>query len=146
MQWFKSEFSFLSLCCVAVVVWVYPVLTLFSEQAKKMGPWKHKTHFKKLSCTWFKPEFGPKAWLCWFGSVPLMCSSGVRSRLNTKYTTIYKTENQWGPAVEHRALYSVLWGHLNGKQIQKGGNIFICMADWFFCAVETQHCKATILQ
>ena len=38
-------------------------------------------------------------------------------------------------------------GDLDGKKIQKRGDIRICIADSFCCTVETtQHCKATILQ
>ena len=36
---------------------------------------------------------------------------------------------------------------LNGKEIQKGGALSICMTDSFCCRVEiTQHCKATIMK
>ena len=31
----------------------------------------------------------------------------------------------------HRGLYSMLCGDLNGKEVQKGGDICICMADSF---------------
>ena len=37
----------------------------------------------------------------------------------------------------HRELYSVLCGDLNGKEIQKGGDKYICVADSLCCAVET---------
>ena len=37
--------------------------------------------------------------------------------------TISKIDNQWGPIVLHRELYSVLCGNLNGKIIQKRGDV-----------------------
>ena len=48
-----------------------------------------------------------------------------------------------------RELYSMLCSDLNGKEIQKRGDISICIADSLCCTVETtvkKHCKATILQ
>ena len=36
-----------------------------------------------------------------------------------------------------RELYSVLCGDLNGKEIQKGGDMYICMAGSFCSTVET---------
>ena len=32
---------------------------------------------------------------------------------------MYKIDDKWEPTVEHRELYSVLCGDLNGKEIQK---------------------------
>ena len=60
---------------------------------------------------------------------------------------MYKTENQREPTVQHRELYSVLCGDLNGKEIQKGGDVCIYGADSLCCAAETnKHRKATILK
>ena len=42
----------------------------------------------------------------------------------------------------HRELYSVLCGDLNGKEIQKRGDVCICLADSLCCAAE--HCKTTV--
>ena len=50
---------------------------------------------------------------------------------------MHKTDNSWEPTVEHRELYSVLSGDLNGKEIQKTGDICICIADSLYCTVET---------
>ena len=36
----------------------------------------------------------------------------------------------------HGELYSVFCGDLNGKEIQKGGDTCICMADSLCCIVE----------
>ena len=49
--------------------------------------------------------------------------------------------------MELRELYLMHYGDFNGKEVQKGGDICICMAD-SFCWTEklTQHCKVTILQ
>ena len=35
---------------------------------------------------------------------------------------------------------------LNGKEIQKGGDICVCITDLFCCPLETLHCKAAVLQ
>ena len=32
-------------------------------------------------------------------------------------------------------------GHLSGKEVQKGGDICVCMADSFFCTVKIHHHK-----
>ena len=37
--------------------------------------------------------------------------------INALHTTAYKTDNQPGPAVQHRELYSVLCNDLYGKRI-----------------------------
>ena len=41
-------------------------------------------------------------------------------------------------------LYLMQCGDLNGKEVQKGGDICVCMANSFFCTVKIHH-KATIL-
>ena len=43
----------------------------------------------------------------------------------------------WEPTVQHRELYSVLCGDLNGKEIQKRGDIYIHIADSLCCTAET---------
>ena len=51
--------------------------------------------------------------------------------------------------VKHTELYLMHCGNLNGKEVQKGGDICMHMADPFCCAVQwrlTQYWKATILQ
>ena len=49
--------------------------------------------------------------------------------------------------MSHRELYSVLCGDLNGKGIQKRGDISILQLIHFGVQQKlTQHCKATILQ
>ena len=62
---------------------------------------------------------------------------------------MYKIGDEGEPTVEHRELYLMLCGYLNGKEIQERGYIYLyTWADSFCCTVETntQHCKATILQ
>ena len=51
--------------------------------------------------------------------------------------TVYKIDNSWEPTVEHRELYSMLHGDPSEKEIQKRGEICICIADSFCCTVET---------
>ena len=50
--------------------------------------------------------------------------------------TTYKIDNRWEHTVEHRELYLIRCGNLNGREVQKGGNICMCMADSFCCAVQ----------
>ena len=51
--------------------------------------------------------------------------------------TMYKMDSWWEHAVEHRELtHLVLCDDLNGREVQKGGDICMCMADSFCCAVE----------
>ena len=54
------------------------------------------------------------------------------------YTTdsLYKVDNEWDYTVYHRELYLMHRGDLNGKEVQKGGDICITMADSSCCAVE----------
>ena len=33
------------------------------------------------------------------------------------HSTVYKIDNQQGPTVEHRELYSIFYNNLNGKRI-----------------------------
>ena len=42
-------------------------------------------------------------------------------------------------------LYLMQCGDLNGKEVQKGGDIYVFTANSFSCTVEIQHHKATIL-
>ena len=51
--------------------------------------------------------------------------------------TTSKIDNQWGPIVLHRELYSVPCGNLNGKIIQKREDICTLIADSLCCTVET---------
>ena len=50
---------------------------------------------------------------------------------------VEKCEMSGEPTVEHRELYSVLCGDLNGKEIQKRGDICIRIADSLCCTAET---------
>ena len=38
---------------------------------------------------------------------------------------MYKMDNKCEPAVEHRELYSLVWGELNGKELQMRGDMCI---------------------
>ena len=50
---------------------------------------------------------------------------------------LFKKQNsQWEYTVQHRELYLMHCGNLNGRAVQKGGDIYVCMADSFCCAVE----------
>ena len=46
--------------------------------------------------------------------------------------------------IQHKELYSVFCGNLNGKEIQKKRG-YMYTADSLYFTIETQHCKATIL-
>ena len=50
---------------------------------------------------------------------------------------MHKTDNSWEPTVEHRELYSVLCGDLNGKVIRKRQEVYIGVADSLYCTAET---------
>ena len=43
------------------------------------------------------------------------------------------TKKKGEPTVQHRELYSMLRGHLNGKEIQKGGHTCIHIIDPLCC-------------
>ena len=47
--------------------------------------------------------------------------------------TVYKIDNEWEPTAELRELYSVLYGDLNGKEIQHRGDTCIHTADSLCC-------------
>ena len=51
--------------------------------------------------------------------------------------TMYKIDDRWEPTVQLEEPYSVLCGDLTGKEIQKRGDICICIADSLFCTIET---------
>ena len=50
--------------------------------------------------------------------------------------TMYKIGNWWEHTAWHGELYLMHCGNLNGREVQKGGDICTCMADSFCCAVE----------
>ena len=50
--------------------------------------------------------------------------------------TLYKVDDQWEPPVEHREPYSELPGDLNGKEIQKRGDICTHATNSFFLKVK----------
>ena len=58
----------------------------------------------------------------------------------------------WEPAIKHSKINLVLyddldgWNRVGGREVQEGGDICIHITDSFHCIVETQHCKAIILQ
>ena len=47
------------------------------------------------------------------------------------------TKEKGEPTVQHRELYSMLRGHLNGKEIQKGGDTCIHITDPLCCIIDT---------
>ena len=55
----------------------------------------------------------------------------------TQYACTYKTGNQQEPAVQQREFYSMLYGDLNGKEIQKRGDICKQIADSLCHTAET---------
>ena len=58
----------------------------------------------------------------------------------------------WEPAIKHSKINMMLyddldgWNRVSGTEIQEGRDICIHITDSFNCTVETQHCKAIILQ
>ena len=66
-----------------------------------------------------------------------------------KHTTVYRMDNQQGPTVEHREVYSILCNDLHGKRILKKKKRIHIYVELIHFAVHlklTQHCKSTILQ
>ena len=60
--------------------------------------------------------------------------------------SMYKIDNWWEHSVQHRELYLMHCGDLNGREIQKGGVICIHMADSFRCAVEANTSNYTAIK
>ena len=53
------------------------------------------------------------------------------------HTVIFKVDNQQGPTVQHRKLYSMLCGSLDGRGAWGRMNTCICMAESLHCSPET---------
>ena len=53
------------------------------------------------------------------------------------HTTIYKTDNQQRPAVQHRELYSILHNNQYGKESKKKVNACICITESLCSVPET---------
>ena len=49
-------------------------------------------------------------------------------------TITYRRDNQQGPTVEHRELYSVSWETITEKNIKK--NVYMCITDSLCCMAE----------
>ena len=64
------------------------------------------------------------------------------------YTLLYiKRITHETASVYHRELYLALCGHLNGKEIQKRGGMFIHITGSLCRTIETNtHCKKTLIQ
>ena len=45
----------------------------------------------------------------------------------------------------NRELYLTHCDNLNGKEVPKGGNIYVCMADSFCCTVEVDSLEKTLM-
>ena len=52
------------------------------------------------------------------------------------HTAIFKTDNQQGPTVQHRALCSVLCGGLDGRGVWGRTERCVCMGEPLCCASE----------
>ena len=53
------------------------------------------------------------------------------------HTAVFKTDNQQGPTVQHRDLYSIFCNNRNGKRIWKRRDTCICITESFCCIPET---------
>ena len=53
------------------------------------------------------------------------------------HTAIFKMDNQQEPMVQHRELYSILHGSLDGKGVWGEMNTCMCMAESLCCPPET---------
>ena len=75
---------------------------------------------------------------------------GISQEFGTNiYTllTVYKTDNQQRPTVQHRELNSVFCNSYKGKESEKAMNKYICVLNHFAEHQKlAQHCKSIILQ
>ena len=53
------------------------------------------------------------------------------------HTLLYKLDNQQGPNVQHRELYSIFCNDLYGKRIWKGIDVCVCITESLSCTFET---------
>ena len=79
-------------------------------------------------CLWGRTSW---TWLKW------LSSSSSSSRDGHAHTAMFKTDNQRGPAVQHRELCSVLCGSLDGSEVWGRMDVCIFMAEFLCCSPET---------
>ena len=53
------------------------------------------------------------------------------------HTIFFKIDNQQGPIVKHRELFSIFYNNLDGKIILKRIDICICITELLCCTPET---------
>ena len=53
------------------------------------------------------------------------------------HTILFKIDNQQGPIVKHRELFSIVYNSLDGKIILKRIDICICITELLCCTPET---------
>ena len=53
------------------------------------------------------------------------------------HTAVFKMDNQQGPTVQPRDLYSMFYGSLNGRGVWGRMDTCICMAELLCCAPKT---------
>ena len=53
------------------------------------------------------------------------------------HSAVFRMGNQQGPTVEHRELFSMLCGSLDGKRVQGRMDTCMCMAESLCCPSET---------
>ena len=53
------------------------------------------------------------------------------------HTAMFKMDNQQGPIVQHRELYSMLYASLDGREFSGRIDTYICMAESLHCSLET---------
>ena len=62
------------------------------------------------------------------------------------HTTIFKIDNQQGPAIWHGGLCSTLCNNLYGKKVWERIDICTCITESLYCTPEiTQPCKSIIV-
>ena len=67
----------------------------------------------------------------------LWLPKGKCGRVQIKTLCMYKINNQQGPTVQHRELYSMFCNNLHGKRIYKIRNMCICIIKSRCCTPET---------
>ena len=95
-----------------------------------------------LPLSW-KSHF-PEGELCWALLYPWASQHHLRARVLPPNSFDY--QKMLGVIVKYnRELYLTHCDNLNGKEVQKGGNICICVADSFCCTVEVDSLEKTLM-
>ena len=122
-------------------------LTVYTIDACVLVTWSCTTLSDPIACQVSCPWDSPARILEWIAIYFSRGFSWLRDQTQVsciagRFFTIWaigkfiKLDNLWEPTVYQRELRSVLCGDLNGKEIQKRGDLCMHKADSLFCIVE----------